>query len=93
METSSHRILTTHTGSLPRPASLTDRHDEAQVAAAVAETVRRQRAAGVDVDQVVRDPAHPARLLARLAAPDHLHANDAGYAAVAEAMPLDFCAH
>ena len=47
----------------------------------------------IDVDEVVRDPAHPARLLARLASPDHLHANDVGYAAVAEALPLDFCAH
>ena len=45
----------------------------------------------VDVDQVVRDPAHPARLLASLAAPDHLHPTDAGYAAVADAVPLDFC--
>src|SRR6202000_204822 len=45
----------------------------------------------IDVDQVVRDPAHPARLLASLAAPDHLHPTDAGYAAVADAMPLDFC--
>ena len=46
----------------------------------------------IDVDQVVRDPAHPARLLASLAAPDHLHPTDAGYAAVADAVPLDFCA-
>ena len=46
----------------------------------------------IDVDQVVRDPAHPARLLASLAAPDHLHPTDAGYAAVADAMSLDFCA-
>ena len=45
----------------------------------------------IDVDQVVRDPGHPARLLAILAAPDHLHPTDAGYAAVADAMPLDFC--
>ena len=45
----------------------------------------------VDVDRVVRDPAHPARLLASLAAPDHLHPTDAGYAAVADAMALDFC--
>jgi 5-methyltetrahydropteroyltriglutamate--homocysteine methyltransferase len=49
MKTSTDRILTTHTGSLPRPASLTDRHDETQVQAAVAETVQRQLAAGVDV--------------------------------------------
>ncbi len=45
----SDRILTTHTGSLPRPSSLTDRHDPEAVRAAVAETVRRQAAAGVDV--------------------------------------------
>ena len=49
MKTSSDRILTTHTGSLPRPASLTDRHDQQAVQAAVADTVGRQLAAGVDV--------------------------------------------
>ena len=43
------RILTTHTGSLPRPSSLTDRHDPEAVSAAVRETVERQAAAGVDV--------------------------------------------
>jgi 5-methyltetrahydropteroyltriglutamate--homocysteine methyltransferase len=48
MKTSADRILTTHTGSLPRPAGL-DRHDPAAVRAAVAETVSRQRDAGVDV--------------------------------------------
>ena len=46
----------------------------------------------IDFDLLVRDPAHPARLLARLASADHLHPNDAGHAAVAEAVPLDFCA-
>jgi 5-methyltetrahydropteroyltriglutamate--homocysteine methyltransferase len=49
MKASSDRILTTHTGSLPRPASLTDRHDRPAVRAAVYETVERQLAAGVDV--------------------------------------------
>jgi 5-methyltetrahydropteroyltriglutamate--homocysteine methyltransferase len=49
MQTSSDRILTTHTGSLPRPASLTDRHDRQAVQAAVRDTVERQLAAGVDV--------------------------------------------
>jgi len=49
MKISSDRILTTHTGSLPRPASLTDRHDRQAVRAAVADTVGRQLAAGVDV--------------------------------------------
>jgi 5-methyltetrahydropteroyltriglutamate--homocysteine methyltransferase len=49
MRTSSDRILTTHTGSLPRPASLTDRHDRQAVRAAVRDTVERQLAAGIDV--------------------------------------------
>jgi 5-methyltetrahydropteroyltriglutamate--homocysteine methyltransferase len=49
MKTSTERVLTTHTGSLPRPASLTDRHDRQAVKAAVRETVERQLTAGVDV--------------------------------------------
>jgi 5-methyltetrahydropteroyltriglutamate--homocysteine methyltransferase len=49
MTTSSDRILTTHTGSLPRPSSLTSRHDPAAVRAAVRETVDQQLAAGIDV--------------------------------------------
>jgi 5-methyltetrahydropteroyltriglutamate--homocysteine methyltransferase len=44
MKTSTDRILTTHTGSLPRPDLLTDRRDAALLRAAVAETVRRQLA-------------------------------------------------
>jgi 5-methyltetrahydropteroyltriglutamate--homocysteine methyltransferase len=46
---SSERILTTHTGSLPRPASLTNRADPEQVRTAVQEIVGRQRDAGLDV--------------------------------------------
>jgi len=42
----------------------------------------------VDLDRALRDPAHPARLAAAFASPDHLHANDAGYAAAAAALPL-----
>jgi 5-methyltetrahydropteroyltriglutamate--homocysteine methyltransferase len=49
MQTSTERILTTHTGSLPRPAALTDRFDDGEVQAAVEETVHRQRAAGIDI--------------------------------------------
>ena len=62
MKRSTERILTTHTGSLPRPADLVDmlhRRDEGQdiqqsavdarVRAAVAEVVAKQRDAGVDV--------------------------------------------
>ena len=46
MKTSTERILTTHTGSLPRPAGLTDRHDQDAVRSAVQETVRRQLDSG-----------------------------------------------
>jgi len=49
MRISVDRILTTHAGSLPRPQSLTDRHDPQAVRAAVQETVQRQLSAGVDV--------------------------------------------
>jgi len=66
------------------------------------DTLRRQvnawmRDAGefdavADVDRAVRDPDHPARLLPRLASPDHLHPNDAGYAAAADAVSPAICA-
>jgi 5-methyltetrahydropteroyltriglutamate--homocysteine methyltransferase len=49
MKTSLDRILTTHTGSLPRPPSLADRHDGRAVQDAVQESVRKQLAVGVDV--------------------------------------------
>jgi 5-methyltetrahydropteroyltriglutamate--homocysteine methyltransferase len=49
MATSTDRVLTTHTGSLPRPSSLVDLQDQDAVRAAVQETVRRQRDAGIDI--------------------------------------------
>ncbi|HTW86544.1 MAG TPA: cobalamin-independent methionine synthase II family protein [Candidatus Binataceae bacterium] len=62
MKRSDHRILTTHTGSLPRPADLLAMidereagalHDRAQlerrIAAAVAETVKHEAEIGIDV--------------------------------------------
>lgn len=42
----------------------------------------------VDLDQVLRDPDHPTRLLPAYDSGDHLHPNDAGSAAEANAMPL-----
>ena len=42
----------------------------------------------IDFDAVLRDPAHPARLLPQYDSGDHLHPNDAGYAAMADAIPL-----
>jgi 5-methyltetrahydropteroyltriglutamate--homocysteine methyltransferase len=68
MMTSSDRILTTHTGSLPRPASLTDRQDPEAVRAAVRETVERQVAAGVDVigDGEMSKPSYSTYVTERL---------------------------
>src|SRR5262249_26290072 len=42
----------------------------------------------IDVDAVLRDPEHPSRLLPRLSSEDHLHPNDAGYQAIADAIDL-----
>ncbi|WNV85910.1 SGNH/GDSL hydrolase family protein [Umezawaea sp. Da 62-37] len=42
----------------------------------------------VDFDRAVRDPADPGRLLAAYDSGDHLHPNDAGMAAMADAVPL-----
>jgi lysophospholipase L1-like esterase len=44
-----------------------------------------------DLDLAVRDPAHPTRLLSKYDSGDHLHANDAGYAALAKATDLSGC--
>jgi lysophospholipase L1-like esterase len=42
----------------------------------------------IDFDEVLRDPKHPARLLRAYDSGDHLHANDAGYIASGNAIPL-----
>lgn len=41
-----------------------------------------------DFDTVLRDPARPTRLLPAYDSGDHLHPNDAGYTAMAAALPL-----
>ena len=43
-----------------------------------------------DFDAVLRDPGRPARLMPAFDAGDHLHLNDAGYAAMANAIALTF---
>lgn len=43
----------------------------------------------IDFDAIVRDPEHPSRLLARFASKDHLHPNDDGYKAMADAIDLN----
>jgi len=42
----------------------------------------------IDFDAVLRDPDHPSRLLPRFASEDHLHPNDTGYEAMANAIDL-----
>jgi len=42
----------------------------------------------VDFDTLLRDPSHPTRLLPRYSSADHLHPNDAGYQAMADAINL-----
>ncbi|MHB1668018.1 MAG: SGNH/GDSL hydrolase family protein [Thiomonas sp.] len=44
----------------------------------------------IDFDAALRDPAHPARLLPRFDSGDHVHPSDAGYAAMAAAVPIRF---
>ncbi|MFF1451511.1 SGNH/GDSL hydrolase family protein [Streptomyces sp. NPDC058274] len=43
----------------------------------------------LDFDAVLRDPAHPARLLPAYDSGDHLHPGDAGLAALADSVDLD----
>ena len=42
----------------------------------------------IDFDQAVRDPADPLRLLPAYDSADHLHPDDAGYQAMADAIKL-----
>lgn len=43
----------------------------------------------LDFDSVLRDPAAPSRIRADLASADFIHPNDAGYRAMADAIPLN----
>ena len=42
----------------------------------------------IDFDKMLRDPDHPRRLSPRFASEDHLHPNDTGYHAMADAIDL-----
>ena len=42
----------------------------------------------IDFDRALRDPGHPTRLLPVYDGGDHLHPNDAGTRAMADAVPL-----
>lgn len=43
----------------------------------------------IDFDRAVRDPAHPTRMLPEYDCGDHVHPNDKGMQALADAIPLD----
>lgn len=45
-------------------------------------------AAIIDFDKVLRDPSHPTRILPLYDSGDHLHPNDVGYKAMADAIDL-----
>ncbi|MGA1984213.1 MAG: SGNH/GDSL hydrolase family protein [Acidobacteriaceae bacterium] len=47
----------------------------------------------VDFDALMRDPAHPSRLLRAFDSGDHLHPSPAGYKAMGEAIPLALFLH
>lgn len=57
---------------------------------AVNQWIRTSKAfdAVIDFDAVLRDPTHPARILPAYDSGDHVHPNDAGYAAMADAIDL-----
>ncbi|MBV9670940.1 MAG: SGNH/GDSL hydrolase family protein [Acidobacteriales bacterium] len=44
----------------------------------------------IDFDAALRDPSHPARMLPEYDSGDHLHPNDRGTQAMADAVPLSF---
>jgi lysophospholipase L1-like esterase len=66
------------------------REDGEKIRQAVNTWIRTSGAydAVVDFDAVLRDPANPRRLRAEFDPGDHLHPNDAGYRAMAEAIDL-----
>jgi len=47
----------------------------------------------IDFDAVTRDPGNPTRFLPAYDSGDHLHPNDAGYAAMGRAVPLSLFRH
>lgn len=76
-------------GGTLTPAALPPRREAIRVA--VNQWIRTSGAFDgvVDFDAALRDPAHPERLQRTYDSGDHIHPSDAGYAAMADAVPLD----
>lgn len=60
---------------------------------AVNEWIRKHFDATIDFDKAVRDPEHLERLKAEFDCGDHLHPSPAGFAAMADAIPLSLFAN
>ncbi|WP_207004941.1 SGNH/GDSL hydrolase family protein [Trinickia mobilis] len=75
-------------GATLTPASLPREREEIRLA--VNRWIRTSGAFDgvVDFDSALRDPARPDRLVPRYDSGDHIHPSDAGYAAMADAVPL-----
>lgn len=76
-------------GATLTPASLPAPRESIRLA--VNQWIRTSRAFDgvVDFDAALRDPAQPERLQRAYDSGDHIHPSDAGYAAMAQAVPLD----
>ncbi|MFM0327872.1 SGNH/GDSL hydrolase family protein [Caballeronia glebae] len=79
-------------GATLTPASLPPEREA--IRTAVNESIRSSRAFDgvIDFDQALRDPASPSALQRRYDSGDHIHPSDAGYAAMAAAVPMEFVA-
>jgi lysophospholipase L1-like esterase len=76
-------------GATLTPASLPPEREKIRLA--VNESIRSSRAFDgvIDFDRALRDPARPEVLQRRYDSGDHIHPSDAGYAAMAEAVPIE----
>jgi lysophospholipase L1-like esterase len=76
-------------GATLTPASLPPEREA--IRTAVNDSIRASRAFDgvIDFDQALLDSAHPERLQRRYDSGDHIHPSDAGYAAMADAVPTD----
>ncbi|HEY4350197.1 MAG TPA: SGNH/GDSL hydrolase family protein [Paraburkholderia sp.] len=79
-------------GATLTPASLPPQRESTRLA--VNQWIRTGRGYDgvVDFDAALRDPAHPSQLRRTFDSGDHIHPNDAGYAAMADAIPLPLLA-
>jgi lysophospholipase L1-like esterase len=76
-------------GSTLTPADLPPEREA--IRTAVNNSIRSSHAFDgvIDFDGALRDPAHPEKLQRRYDSGDHIHPSDAGYAALADAVPID----